>query len=238
MLHYGLIGKKLGHSFSPDYFAAKFRNEQINADYTAYETDDIAHLPDWDGWNVTIPYKQEIIPHLDTLDDAAREIGAVNVVKRQDNLTIGYNTDWIGFVRSIRPLLSPSDRKALVLGTGGVAQAVAYGVKRLGLEFTMVSRKSDETRHILGYGDLEENIIREHSVIINCTPLGMYPDINHQPDIPYMQIGRQHLLFDCIYNPEETRFLRHGREAGARTKNGYEMLIIQAEEAWKIWNEK
>ena len=227
MQKYGLIGRYLGHSFSAEYFREKIAREGADAVYVPLEIATIDALPtNWDGYSVTIPYKEAILPYLSELDDTARAIGAVNVVKGRK----GYNTDWIGFVKSIRPLLLPTDRKALVLGTGGAAKAVVYGLKQLGIEAETVSRHKGLT-----YADLKAEAMQEWQVIVNCTPVGMWPKTDECPQIPYEGLTEAHLLFDCIYNPEETQFLRHGRERGARTKNGMEMLLRQADEAWKIW---
>lgn len=227
MQKYGLIGRYLGHSFSAEYFREKIAREGADAVYVPLEIATIDELPtDWDGYSVTIPYKEAILPYLSELDDTARAIGAVNVVKGRK----GYNTDWVGFTESIRPLLRPTDRRALVLGTGGAAKAVVYGLKQLGLEPEMVSRRTG-----LRYEELTAEMMTRWQVIVNCTPVGMWPKTDECPNIPYAGIGKEHLLFDCIYNPEETLFLRHGRERGARTKNGMEMLLRQADEAWRIW---
>lgn len=238
-------------SFSARYFTEKFEREGIDAEYKKYKCETIDEARDVlgivDGCNVTIPHKQAIMALLDELDETACEIGAVNVVKRgkEDNLT-GYNTDCIGFMDSIRPLLRPTDKKALILGTGGAAKAVRYGLEKLGVLPTFVSRKIDEAPRaldvasldgeVIGYGGLTEEVMREHTVIVNCTPVGMWPNVEGKPAIPYEYIGSEHLLFDCIYNPEETEFLREGRERSARTKNGMQMLIGQAVAAWRIWN--
>ena len=183
-----------------------------------------------DGMNVTIPYKQAIIPYLDRLDETAEAIGAVNVIHKH----VGYNTDCLGFIDSIRPLLRADDRKALVLGTGGASKAVCYGLRKLGVIPTLVSRTPKAG--MLGYQDLTEDIMKDHTLIVNCTPLGMFPEVDACPDIPYAFITAQHLLFDCIYNPEETLFLQKGKAQGATTQNGMEMLYGQAKAAWKIWN--
>ena len=186
-------------------------------------------LDSLDGMNVTLPYKQAIIPYLDRLDETAEAIGAVNVVYRR----VGYNTDCMGFMASIRHLLRADDRKALVLGTGGASKAVCYGLRKLGLTPTLVSRTPNG--EMLGYKDLKDEVMKAHTVIVNCTPLGMYPDVDSCPDIPYDKITARHLLFDCVYNPEETLFLRKGKAQGATIKNGMDMLTGQAQAAWKIW---
>jgi shikimate dehydrogenase len=237
MRHFGIIGFPLLHSFSAKYFSEKFANEHIDAEYSLYPIEE-NHLQEeakrlfasLDGMNVTMPYKQTIIPYLDSLDDTAQAVGAVNVVHQH----IGYNTDCLGFMESIKPLLRPYDRKALVLGTGGASKAVCYGLRQSDIEPTLVSR----TPHsgMLGYEDLTKDIMETHTIIVNCTPLGMLPKIDTCPPIPYEAITARHLLFDCVYNPEETLFLRKGKEQGAMTQNGMGMLIGQAKAAWKIWN--
>ena len=237
MRHYGIIGYPLHHSFSAKYFSEKFEREGIEAEYSLYplgmedlrlKIEDLVHR--LDGMNVTMPYKQTIIPYLDRLDETAEAVGAVNVVHKR----VGYNTDCIGFMESIKPLLRAFDRKALVLGTGGASKAVCYGLKQLGIATTLVSRTPKDG--MIGYSDLTEGLMAEHTIIVNCTPLGMVPDTESYPPIPYELISAQHLLFDCIYNPEETVFLRKGRAQGAKTQNGIEMLYGQAKAAWKIWN--
>ncbi len=237
MRHYGIIGYPLHHSFSAKYFSEKFEREGIEAEYSLYpigmedlrlKIEDLFHR--LDGMNVTMPYKQTIIPYLDRLDETAEAVGAVNVVHKR----VGYNTDCIGFMESIKPLLRAFDRKALVLGTGGASKAVCYGLKQLGIAPTLVSRTPKDG--MIGYSDLTEGLMAEHTIIVNCTPLGMVPDTESYPPIPYELISAQHLLFDCIYNPEETLFLRKGKAQGATIQNGIEMLYGQAKAAWKIWN--
>ena len=237
MRHYGIIGYPLHHSFSAKYFSEKFEREGIEAEYSLYpigmedlrlKIEDLFHR--LDGMNVTMPYKQTIIPYLDRLDETAEAVGAVNVVHKR----VGYNTDCIGFMESIKPLLRAFDRKALVLGTGGASKAVCYGLKQLGIAPTLVSRTPKDG--MIGYSDLTEGVMAEHTVIVNCTPLGMVPDTESYPPIPYELISAQHLLYDCVYNPEETLFLRKGKAQGARIKNGMEMLKEQAKAAWEIWN--
>jgi shikimate dehydrogenase len=225
------------HSFSAKYFNEKFAKEDICAEFSLYPVPignlklEIGNLMDsLDGFNVTLPYKQAIIPFLDRLDETAEAIGAVNVVHRR----VGYNTDCLGFMESIRPLLRDYDRKALVLGTGGASKAACYGLRKLGITPTLVSRTPKEGQ--LGYKDLTEEVMADHTVIVNCTPLGMLPDVDSCPDIPYEMLSARHLLFDCVYNPEETLFLSKGKAQGATIRNGIEMLIGQAQAAWKIWN--
>lgn len=245
MDQYGLIGFPLGHSFSASYFNEKFQNEGIDAQYANYELERIDNLselidatPDLRGFNVTIPYKQAVIDLLDGLSDEAREIGAVNVVKvvrdKGKIRLVGFNSDVTGFMESIRPLLMPHHRKALVLGTGGASRAVVYGLRKLGLETLSVSRTKGDER--LTYQELDDRLLGEYTVIVNTTPLGMFPQTDTCPDIPYHAISPRHLLYDVVYNPEETTFLRKGRAEGAMTKNGLEMLILQAMAAWEIWN--
>jgi shikimate dehydrogenase len=238
MRHFGIIGYPLLHSFSAKYFNEKFQKEQIEAEYSLYpivenELEQVRELLDrLDGMNITLPYKQTIIPYLKGLDETAETIGAVNVVHNH----IGYNTDCLGFMESIHPLLRPYDKKALVLGTGGAAKAICYGLTKLQIEPTLVSRTPHE--QAIGYDAIDQSIMDTHSIIINCTPLGMLPDIESCPNIPYEMITNRHLLFDCIYNPEETLFLKKGRLQGASTQNGMRMLIGQANAAWKIWNKE
>ena len=238
MRHFGIIGYPLHHSFSAKYFSEKFEREGIEAEYSLYpvgiedlrfKIEDLFNR--LDGMNVTMPYKQTIIPYLERLDETAEAVGAVNVVHQR----VGYNTDCIGFMESIKPLLRSTDRKALVLGTGGASKAVCYGLKQLGVTPTLVSRTPKDG--MIGYNDWTEAVMTEHTIIVNCTPLGMVPDTESFPPIPYELISARHLLFDCIYNPEETVFLRQGRAQGAKTQNGIEMLYGQAKAAWAIWNE-
>ena len=239
MRHFGIIGFPLLHSFSAKYFSEKFEREHIEAEYSLYPTKVESLklkveslLNSLDGFNVTMPYKQEIIPYLERLDDTAREVGAVNVVHRR----VGYNTDCLGFMESIRPLLRKEDRKALVLGTGGASKAVCYGLKQLGVSPTLVSR--NPKAGMLGYEDLTKDVMAENTVIVNCTPLGMLPDVDSCPPIPYELVTARHLLFDCVYNPEETLFLKKGKAQGAIIQNGIGMLYGQAKAAWAIWNTK
>ena len=240
MRHYGIIGYPLHHSFSARYFNEKFEREQIEAEYSLYPIDNdewqkangqrVKELIDrLDGMNITFPYKQAVIPYLDRLDETANMIGAVNVIYKR----VGYNTDCLGFVESIRPLLRNYDTRALVLGTGGAAKAVCYGLTKLGITPTLVSRTPKEG--MLSYDELTDNVMTAHTLIVNCTPLGMLPDIDSCPPIPYEKITARHLLFDCVYNPEETLFLSKGKAQGATIHNGLDMLTGQAQAAWKIW---
>jgi len=236
MRHYGIIGFPLLHSFSAKYFNEKFATEGIDAEYSLYPMKELTSermnelMTSLSGFNVTLPYKQAVIPFLERLDETAQAIGAVNVVYKH----VGYNTDCLGFIESIKPLLRAYDQKALVLGTGGASKAACYGLKKLGVLPTLVSRTPKEGQ--LGYNDLTPEIMAEYTVIVNCTPLGMLPDVDSCPPIPYEQITARHLLFDCVYNPEETLFLQKGKAQGATIQNGIDMLYGQAKEAWKIWN--
>jgi len=238
MRHFGIIGFPLLHSFSAKYFNEKFAAEHIDAEYSLYPMQELTSermketMDSLWGFNVTLPHKQAVIPFLDHLDETAEAIGAVNVVYKH----VGYNTDCLGFMDSIRPLLREYDRKALVLGTGGASKAACYGLRKLGVIPTLVSRNPKEG--MLAYDQLTAEIMAEHTVIVNCTPLGMLPDVDSCPAIPYEQITPRHLLFDCVYNPEETLFLRKGKAQGASIRNGMEMLFGQAKAAWKIWNEE
>lgn len=235
MRHFGIIGKPLGHSFSARFFSEKFHREQIDAEYSMYplETIDAVRplLDRLDGMNVTIPYKVQVIPFLDRLDDTARAIGAVNVICRH----VGYNTDCLGFMDSIRPLLRPADKQALVLGSGGASKACVYGLQQLGLSVHIVSRQSergisyDRANQLIAQGEVQ--------VIVNATPVGMSPHVEECPPIDYTRLQPDMLLFDCIYNPEQTLFLHKGKQYGCRTQNGMEMLLGQARAAWKIWNQ-
>lgn len=238
MRHYGIIGFPLLHSFSAKYFSEKFEREHIDAEYSLYPIaeNEKARISEYvrtlDGMNVTMPYKQDVIAYLDHLDATAEAVGAVNVVYKG----VGYNTDCLGFMSSLKPLLRDFDKEALVLGTGGAAKAVVYGLKQLGLTPTLVSRSPKG--EMLGYDQLTEALMQRFTVIVNCTPLGMYPDVDSCAPIPYEWITPRHLLFDCVYNPEETLFLRKGKAQGATIRNGMEMLYGQAKAAWEIWNKR
>ena len=239
MRHYGIIGFPLLHSFSAKYFNEKFATEKIDAEYSLYPTKEeslkskVESLLDTlDGFNVTLPYKQAVIPFLDRLDETAQAIGAVNVVYKR----VGYNTDCLGFIESIRPLLRAYDQNALVLGTGGASKAACYGLRKLGITPTLVSRHPKEGQ--LGYNGLTPEVMAAHTIIVNCTPLGMLPDVDSCPAIPYEHITARHLLFDCVYNPDQTLFLQKGKAQGATIQNGIGMLYGQAKEAWKIWNKE
>lgn len=241
---YGLIGYPLGHSFSRGYFTDFFGREGLDAEYKNFELPNIESLdevlntePTLRGFNVTIPYKQQVFPYLNELSEAAQAIGAVNVVKvkhRDGGLYLkGYNTDYIGFSNSIRPYLKPHHTHALILGTGGASKAVDYALRQLGLETKYVSRTARE--NILSYDELTPELMAQYTVIVNTTPLGMHPKVNECPPLDYSLITKQHLLYDVIYNPAKTLFLQHGEEHGATISSGMDMLIGQAKAAWKIW---
>lgn len=244
---YGLIGYPLGHSFSAKYFAEKFEKENINAEYRNFPLENISIFPEiisknpnLRGLNVTIPYKQDVMKYLDSLDENARRIGAVNVISvahTADGVKLtGHNADVIGFMDSLRPLLRPHHRKALVLGTGGASKAVIDGLRQLGIDPQYVSRTRREG--ILAYSDVTPDVLEEYTVVVNCTPLGMYPNTENAPTIPYESLTEAHLLYDLVYNPEKTLFLKKGKEQGAAVKNGLEMLHLQAEASWNFWNAK
>ena len=244
---FGLIGKTLGHSFSQSYFKEKFEKEGIiGAYYNLYplETIDefnqlITDFSELSGLNVTIPYKSEVIPFLNYIDDSAKEIGAINTIKfervNSKLKLLGYNTDYIGFWESIKPLLQSHHNKALVLGTGGSSKAVAYALRKANIEVLFVSRNANEKDQIT-YQDITREHIEKYKIIINTTPLGMFPNSDECPDIPYDYLSSKHILFDLIYNPEQTKFLQLGQEQGAIIKNGLDMLKIQADHSWNIWN--
>lgn len=243
MNKFGLIGFPLSHSFSKKYFTEKFESLGISEEnqYELFEIDSISKLPeiikanasDLVGLNVTIPYKEQVIPFLDELDEAAKEIGAVNVIKRVKGKLVGYNSDYYGFKSTLEKFLDGAKPKALILGTGGASKAVAKALKDLGIEYKYVSRTASET--ILGYEQLRE-VFSEYKLIINSSPLGMYPNIDKCPDLPYDLIDGSYFLYDLVYNPEETLFMKNGREKGAKAIHGLDMLIGQAEKAYEIWN--
>ena len=244
MLHYGLIGKSLKHSFSKDYFTSKFEKLHIDANYSLCELANIEEIKDvfskqWQGLNVTIPYKEQIIPFLNEVDDLATQVGAVNTIqfskKEGQTWLKGFNTDVIGFETTLKPLLQTHHTRALVLGTGGASKAVTYVLTKLNIPYVYVSREAGLSK--LGYDELTSEIISTHTLIINTTPLGMFPDLESYPDIPYKAIGEKHLLYDLVYNPVKTQFLLQGEARGATIKNGLEMLINQAEAAYEIWNQ-
>ena len=245
MDQYGLIGFPLKHSFSKDYFNSKFLSERIDAEYINFEITSITELesviknhPKLKGLNVTIPYKEQVIPYLSKLSENARKIGAVNVIKidrkkKKVELT-GYNSDITGFKQSIEPLLQPHHQRALILGNGGAAKAIFYGLLQLGLSATYVSRQKS-SGEILTYPELSPEIMETHTVVVNCTPVGMWPKVDEYPLIPYQLLTGKHLLYDLLYNPNETLFMKKGEEQGALVKNGLEMLLLQAFAGWNIW---
>ncbi|WP_311155893.1 shikimate dehydrogenase family protein [Prevotella histicola] len=245
---YGLIGYPLGHSFSVGYFNEKFSNEHINAKYINFEIpsiEDFAEViesnPELRGLNVTIPYKEQVIPYLDSLSPEANAIGAVNVIRitRKGDKTHlkGFNSDVIGFTRSIEPLLERHHKKALILGTGGASKAVDYGLRSLGIETKFVSR-TKQRPGFFTYEEITPEIIKDYNIIVNCTPLGMYPNTDVCPTLPYEAMDSHNLLYDLLYNPDETLFMQKGKEHGAITKNGLEMLLLQAFASWEFWNGK
>ncbi|MBR1656320.1 MAG: shikimate dehydrogenase [Prevotella sp.] len=242
---YGLIGYPLGHSFSISYFNEKFESEGIDAVYENFEIpqiDDVKEIidsnPDLKGLNVTIPYKQQVLKYIKELSPEAKAIGAVNVIRieHKGNKTVlkGFNSDVIGFTKSIEPILNTYHKKALILGTGGAAKAVQYGLQSLGIETLFVSRT--KKKNAITYEEVTADIVREYNVIVNCTPVGMYPHIDECPKLPYEAMDSHTLLYDLLYNPDETKFLRLGAERGATVKNGFEMLLLQAFVSWEIWN--
>lgn len=242
---FGLLGYPLGHSFSKKYFEEKFEREGIEAEFLNFEIPNIHELENilqenafLDGFAVTIPYKEKIIPILSQLDESAAVVGAVNsvkVIRRRGNVeTIGYNTDYIGFDRGLPIFESPNEIQALILGTGGASKAVAYALYLRGITYTFVSR--NPSKGMFSYEDLDKETIKNHKLIVNATPLGTFPKIDECADIPYEYLTGEHILYDLVYNPEETLFLRNGREQSARTINGKVMLEQQAEASWKLWN--
>ncbi len=244
---YGLLGYPLGHSFSAKYFAEKFEKERIDAEYHNFEYADVdeamhylMNQPQLVGFNVTIPHKQHVIPYLDRLTPEAEAIGAVNVVcvkvdEQGNRCLIGANSDVIGFTQSVRPLLSPTiHTHALVLGTGGASKAVMYGLKSLGISPIYVSRTPGDGR--MTYADLTPDVMAQYKLIVNCSPVGMFPHVDQSPLLPYECLTSEHVLYDLVYNPLETLFMKKGREQGSIVKNGLEMLHLQAEAAWEIWH--
>ncbi len=238
---YGLVGRNISYSFSKGYFTKKF--ETLGLRDHSYENFDLPQIEGFvqllesqnniKGLNVTIPYKEAIIPYLDVMDANAKKIGAVNTIKIEGKLLKGYNTDVYGFRKALEPLLKKHHHKSLILGTGGASKAVAFVLDELGLAYQWVSRTPKE--HQIDYASINKETLREYPVLINCTPLGTYPNILDKPPIPYEFLGRDHLLFDLIYNPGKTAFLKEGESRGAAICNGLRMLELQAEKAWSIW---
>lgn len=238
---YGLLGKEISYSFSQAYFTKKFKDAgMVNHSYENFDIPTISQFEaiiaqkNIKGINVTIPYKEQVIPYLSHLDPKAEKIGAVNTVKFTQNGLKGYNTDAYGFQKSMEPLLKPHHTKALILGTGGASKAIRFVLGELGIEHTYVSRTKKKNQFT--YEELNQKIIEEHTLIVNCTPLGTYPDIDEKPPIPYSYLGKKHFLFDLIYNPEITSFLAAGKKKNATICNGLKMLELQAEKSWEIWN--
>lgn len=242
---FGLIGKQISYSFSTGYFEQKFRDLKLNSlSYKNYDIPEVEEFPfiiyhreeEFKGFNVTIPYKQSIMKYLTRIDDEAEAIGAVNTIKVTDsNELIGYNTDVYGFENSLKPLLKSHHNSALIFGTGGASKAVAYALGKLNIPYQFVSRRSSVKNGIL-YANLTEELIKSSTVLINCTPLGTHPEVESCVDIPYHCITDKHLLYDLIYNPPVSEFLGRGQKQGAIIKNGLEMLELQAEKSWEIWN--
>ncbi len=237
--NYGLIGKKLNHSFSPTYFQDKFRKENIlNSSYSIYEINDVSDFEalkklDILGLNVTIPYKTSIIPYLDYLHESAKAVGAVNTIEFDDGRLVGHNTDIYGFERSLLKFINGKNpKKALILGTGGASKAVSFVFNKLNISYRYVSRSSE----FLGYEDLDRSIMEQADIIVNTTPLGMFPNVEDSPSVPYELMNEKHLVIDLIYNPEKTLFLKQAQQHSAQIQNGLEMLIYQAERSWEIWN--
>lgn len=243
MRRFGLIGKTLKHSFSKNFFEQKFAAQKNNdCSYENFELQSINELPELIknqphlcGLNVTIPYKEEVLQFLDDKNDVVKKINACNCIKISNARLSGYNTDALAFKRSLHPKLQPHHQCALILGSGGASKAVQYALQEMSIDFLIVSRHKIQNQ--LGYEDVSENLIRNNHIIINTTPLGMFPNINNDPPIPYEAITSQHLLYDLIYNPAKTKFLEKGEQQGAQIINGHQMLILQAEESWKIWND-
>lgn len=239
MKQYGLIGKSLQHSFSKDYFEQKFKKIGVDAEYKNYESESLKDIKsllnsDIDGFNVTIPYKEQVMNLLDQIDTVAKKVGAVNTLKKTSQGWIGYNTDVYGFRQSIKPFLEGHHNKALVLGTGGASKAVIYVLKNMGIDVIQVSRTSDKGDFT--YHQINEHMMRFCPLIINTTPVGMFPNTKKAPDLPYQYITEKHFLVDLVYNPVETVFLKKGKLNGAQIMNGKSMLELQAEKSWEIWN--
>lgn len=248
MEKYGLIGYPLKHSFSKSFFNEKFSSENINAEYLNFEIPNIKDLteviesnPELKGLNVTIPYKEQVIPYLDELDRTAAAVGAVNVIKinrHKGKISLtGYNSDILGFTESIESFIKPGMKSALILGTGGASKAVYHGLASLGIPSTFISRNCTGKENCLTYQMLTPEIIRDHKIIVNSTPIGMFPDEDKCPNLPYEELGKEHLLYDLLYNPDQTLFMKKGAAQGATVKNGLEMLLLQAYASWDIWQE-
>jgi shikimate dehydrogenase len=238
---FGLIGKNIDYSFSKKYFSEKFKKENLDCTYSNFDVVNISEIESIlqnnsiSGYNVTIPYKEEIINFLDEIDEVAKDIGAVNTIKKIDNKNIGFNTDSIGFEKSLLPLIENKiPKNALILGSGGASKAIKYVLKKLKINYSTVSRKEGKSEFV--YENLNEVILNKFKMIINCSPVGTFPNINNCPNIPYKFLTKDHILYDLVYNPIESLFLKRGRNLGCKTKNGLEMLEIQANESWSVWN--
>ncbi len=239
-IKFGLLGKNISYSFSKKYFTEKFRNLALGTySYSNFDIDSIEMLPviiskNIAGLNVTIPYKEQVIPYLDEIDAVAKKIGAVNTIKIVNGKLTGYNTDSYGFEESLKPVLKKHHKKALILGTGGASKAIRFVLEKLAIKILVVSRNPSVNQ--ISYQEISKKIVEEHTLIINCTPLGTFPNIDKSPAIPYQYITEKHLLYDLIYNPAKTKFLAKGEENGATISNGLKMLELQAEKSWEIWN--
>jgi shikimate dehydrogenase len=237
----GLLGKTLSHSFSKSFFEEYFASNQVDATYSNFEIPSIDEVvtiferEDLNGFNVTIPYKESIIPFLDELSPEAKEIAAVNTVKIVEGKKIGYNTDAFGFQQSIKPFLTNLHEKALILGTGGASKAVAYVLKNIGIEVLYISRNPSKSNEF-SYEDINEYMLKACKLVVNTTPVGTFPSVNQSPDFPFQFLTNEHLVVDLIYNPAETTFLKKAKDAGATILNGESMLKEQALKSWKIWN--
>ncbi len=240
---FGLIGKNISYSFSKKFFTDKFRDNYFeNCSFDNYDIQSIDEFPEIlknkfiKGLNVTIPYKEEVIPFLNKLSKKAKKIGAVNCIKisKKKKIAKGYNTDCYGFKKSLKPHLKEHHKKALILGTGGASKAIAYVLEELQIAYKFVSRNPD--KHQLSYQELTKDILEEYTVIINCSPVGTFPNIEEKPDLNYSFFTKKHIAYDLVYNPEKTAFLKHAEQNKAVIKNGYDMLVFQAEKAWDIWN--
>ena len=241
---FGLVGRNIDYSFSRKYFNEHFQKDgQHDFSYVNFDLADISEFPsviknnrNLKGLNVTIPYKESVIPFLDKMSANAAKIGAVNTIKfTKKGYLKGYNTDFYGFKKTLKPLLQPHHKKALILGTGGASKGVAFALEKLGILYTFVSRQA--TENVIDYNRINATTFDNYQIVINCTPIGTSPDIEKYPNLPYECFTEKHIAFDLIYNPEETAFLRKAKANGAFIKNGYEMLVFQAEKSWKIWNE-
>ncbi len=243
MRSFGLIGFPLSHSFSKAYFTQKFESEGVDAIYENFPITSmeefpalLAMHPELEGINVTIPYKEAVLPFLNSMSDVVRTTGACNCIRIRNGQLEGFNTDVTGFEKSLLKSLEPRHTKALVLGTGGASKAVQYVLRKLRISYTVISRIGNPEKSIVAYNDLDNSLQEESLLWINTTPLGMYPDTEKAPPLNYSCVGVNHYLYDLVYNPAETLFLRKGKERGAVVENGQDMLLIQAEEGWKIWN--